>query len=95
MAFLWIRTKRDTPERMSLYLASSREGLFPSCDYLLSAVATSTAQATVQPTIGLLPMPRNPIRRFLFPSAAVQETWRHDRRPSERDGTGRISEARS
>ena len=27
----------------------------------LSAVATSTAQATVQPTIGLLPMPRNPI----------------------------------
>ena len=29
--------------------------------YLLSAVATSTAQATVQPTIGLLPMPRNPI----------------------------------
>ena len=33
----------------------------PSCDYLLSAVATSTAQATVQPTIGLLPMPRNPI----------------------------------
>ena len=33
----------------------------PPCDYLLSAVATSTAQATVQPTIGLLPMPRNPI----------------------------------
>ena len=30
-------------------------------DYLLSAVATSTAHATVQPTIGLLPMPRNPI----------------------------------
>ena len=30
-------------------------------NYLLSAVATSTAQATVQPTIGLLPMPRNPI----------------------------------
>ena len=30
-------------------------------DYLLSAVATSTAQATVQPTIGLLPIPRNPI----------------------------------
>ena len=29
--------------------------------YLLSAVATSTAQATVQPTIGLLPIPRNPI----------------------------------
>ena len=30
-------------------------------NYLLRAVATSTAQATVQPTIGLLPMPRNPI----------------------------------
>ena len=30
-------------------------------DYLFSAVATSTAQATVQPTIGLLPIPRNPI----------------------------------
>ena len=30
-------------------------------NYLLSAVAMSTAQATVQPTIGLLPMPRNPI----------------------------------
>ena len=26
-------------------------------NYLFSAVATSTAQATVQPTIGLLPMP--------------------------------------
>ena len=32
-----------------------------SIDYLLSAVAASTAQATVQPTIGLLPIPRNPI----------------------------------
>jgi len=30
-------------------------------NYLFKAVATSTAQATVQPTIGLLPMPRNPI----------------------------------
>ena len=30
-------------------------------NYLLRAVATSTAQATVQPTIGLLPMPRKPI----------------------------------
>ena len=29
--------------------------------YLLKAVATSTAQATVHPTIGLLPIPRNPI----------------------------------
>ena len=32
-----------------------------SIDYLFKAVATSTAQATVQPTIGLLPIPRNPI----------------------------------
>ena len=30
-------------------------------DYLFRAVATSTAQATVHPTIGLLPIPRNPI----------------------------------
>ena len=30
--------------------------------YLLSAVATSTAQATVQPTIGLLPMPSQLLR---------------------------------
>ena len=29
--------------------------------YLFNAVAASTAQATVQPTIGLLPMPRKPI----------------------------------
>ncbi len=29
--------------------------------YLLNAVATSTATATVAPTIGLLPMPRKPI----------------------------------
>ena len=29
----------------------------PVISYLLSAVATSTAQATVQPTIGLLPIP--------------------------------------
>ena len=35
--------------------------VWPVISYLLSAVATSTAQATVQPTIGLLPMPRNPI----------------------------------
>ena len=34
--------------------------------YLLSAVATSTAQATVQPTIGLLPMPRNPIMQYIM-----------------------------
>ena len=30
-------------------------------NYLLNAVATSTATATVAPTIGLLPMPRKPI----------------------------------
>ena len=30
-------------------------------DYLLSAVATSTATATVHPTMGLFPIPRNPI----------------------------------
>lgn len=30
-------------------------------NYLFKAVATSTAQATVHPTIGLLPIPRNPI----------------------------------
>ena len=34
---------------------------WPAISYLLSAVATSTAQATVQPTIGLLPIPMNPI----------------------------------
>ena len=62
-------------------------------NYLLSAVATSTAQATLQPTIGLLQIPMNPIRRFVFPSAAVQGTWRRVRRPSGRDETGRRSEA--
>ena len=30
-------------------------------DYLFKAWATSTAQATVQPTMGLLPIPRKPI----------------------------------
>ena len=30
-------------------------------NYLLRASATFTAQATVQPTIGLLPIPRKPI----------------------------------
>ena len=62
-------------------------------NYLLSAVATSTAQATVQPTIGLLQIPMNPIRRFVFLSAEVPETWHHVRRPSVRDETGRKSEA--
>ena len=49
-------------------------GSRPAISYLLSAVATSTAQATLQPTIGLLQIPMNPIRRFVFPSAAVQGT---------------------
>ena len=35
--------------------------LAEALDYLFKAVATSTAHATVQPTIGLLPIPRNPI----------------------------------
>ena len=37
--------------------------IFSLCnlDYLLRAVATSTAHATVHPTIGLLPIPKNPI----------------------------------
>ena len=35
--------------------------LAEALNYLFKAVATSTAHATVQPTIGLLPMPRNPI----------------------------------
>ena len=33
--------------------------LAEALNYLFKAVATSTAQATVQPTIGLLPMPRS------------------------------------
>ena len=33
----------------------------PILDYLFRAWATSTAHATVHPTIGLLPIPRNPI----------------------------------
>ena len=32
-----------------------------SINYLFKAKATFTAQATVHPTIGLLPIPRNPI----------------------------------
>ncbi|SHE56691.1 hypothetical protein SAMN05444405_10298 [Bacteroides luti] len=32
-----------------------------SLNYLAKAVAISTATATVQPTIGLLPIPKNPI----------------------------------
>ena len=41
----------------------SRDLLYRQCviDYLFRAVATSTAQATVQPTMGLLPIPRKPI----------------------------------
>ena len=67
-AFLWPRrwqTKKETPSKGCLRnvlckrsFAALRMTVY---NYLLSAVATSTAQATVQPTIGLLPMPRNPI----------------------------------
>ena len=35
--------------------------IYKIVDYLLRARETFTAQATVQPTIGLLPMPRKPI----------------------------------
>ena len=57
--------KKETPPKGCLRnvfckrsLAALRMTVY---NYLFSAVATSTAQATVQPTIGLLPMPRNPI----------------------------------
>ena len=62
------------PDRLSgrkLTLSSSHRGNSSELDcarrpagrihYLLNAVATSTATATVAPTIGLLPMPRKPI----------------------------------
>ena len=55
--------------------------------YLLSAVATSTAQAT----LNLPLMPRNPISSFLFPFAAIPETWRHVLHPSGHDEIGRRS----
>ena len=42
-------------------LQESLEINYVVIDYLLSASATLTAQATVHPTIGLLPIPRNPI----------------------------------
>ena len=63
--------KKETPSKGCLYncfvmrfpIRSGMTSLpdWPAISYLFSAVATSTAQATVQPTIGLLPMPRNPI----------------------------------
>ena len=48
------KQKRDTPYGVSLLN-------YVSSNYLLNANATFTAQATVQPTIGLLPIPRKPI----------------------------------
>ena len=51
--------KRDTPQGVPLFLSIGRcKRLW---DYLFKASATFTAQATVQPTIGLLPIPRKPI----------------------------------
>ena len=55
-------------------------------DYLFSAVATSTAQATVQPTIGLLPIPGaipancaseciRPIVSVIYPMATVRTRY--------------------
>ncbi len=55
MKELYDRIKNSFPFKKESYF------LCMSIDYLFKAVATSTAQATVQPTIGLLPMPRNPI----------------------------------
>ena len=40
---------------------SSFKSIWIVMDYLFKAWATSTAHATVQPTMGLLPIPRNPI----------------------------------
>ena len=37
------------------------EKMYSNEYYFARAEATSTATATVQPTIGLLPIPRNPI----------------------------------
>ena len=64
---VWISTEIHTINHIHTYkkqgndLSHSLAILCNSVDYLLSAVATSTAQATVQPTIRLLPIPRNPI----------------------------------
>ena len=61
----------DNSSGRKLTLSSSHRGNSSELDcarspagrihYLLNAVATSTATATVAPTIGLLPMPRKPI----------------------------------
>ena len=50
---------RHAPNRGCL--SEAKTGVKIALNYLFKAVATSTAQATVQPTIGLLPIPRNPI----------------------------------
>lgn len=49
-------THGNKPQVLALFQQANSN----SC-YLLKAVATSTATATVQPTIGLLPIPRKPI----------------------------------
>ena len=51
----YYKRKLLQPSRLQEFL------IWSNFNYLLSAVATSTAQATVQPTIGLLPIPRKPI----------------------------------
>ena len=57
--------KKETPPKGCLRKVLCKRSFaalrMTAYNYLLSAVATSTAQATVQPTIGLLPIPRNPI----------------------------------
>ena len=56
--------KRDTPQGVPLFLSIGRCAIGRRkrlLDYLFKANATFTAQATVHPTIGLLPIPRKPI----------------------------------
>ena len=50
-----LRPHREGPTEWEGFLKTDNDA------YLFRAVATSTAQATVHPTIGLLPIPRNPI----------------------------------
>ena len=50
-----LRPHREGPTEWEGFLKTDNDA------YLFRAVATSTAQATVHPTIGLLPIPRKPI----------------------------------
>ena len=50
------KTKKSLPKGRLFHIINCY-----TADYLLNAVATSTATATVAPTIGLLPIPRKPI----------------------------------